>query len=60
MVVVESEESVWNRLDTAAWQPVKETKKEIGKCLSISAPALIILFPVYWLLQTPGLFIIYL
>ncbi len=30
------------------------------KCLSVSAPALIMLFPVYWLLQTPELFIIYL
>jgi len=30
------------------------------KSLSIAAPALVVLFPVYWLLQTPGLFIIYL
>ncbi len=30
------------------------------KSLSIAAPALVILFPVYWLVQTPGLFIIYL
>jgi hypothetical protein len=30
------------------------------KCLSVSALALVILFPVYWMLQTPGLFIIYL
>ena len=30
------------------------------KSLSIAAPALVILFPVYWLLHTPGLFIIYL
>ena len=30
------------------------------KCLSIAAPGLVILFPIYWLLQAPGLLIIYL
>jgi hypothetical protein len=30
------------------------------KLLSVTGPTLVLLYPVYWVLQEPGLFIIYL